>query len=119
MNNRKLTEKLAGPRYERRFPFKNCNLVKNVGEKEKRKAKNDVTELDDERGLQQVEGELDIVVNGAIGHTNLPIGRQRTKKTHVHYELVLDCHFATESELSRISTGYSCKRSQLDNKDSS
>ena len=27
------------------------------------------------------EREVDIVVNGAIGRTNLPIGRQRTKKT--------------------------------------
>src|SRR6218665_1175257 len=56
-NNQKPTEKLAGPHNERRLPSKNYNRGKNGREKEKRKTKNDVTGLDAERGLQQVEGE--------------------------------------------------------------
>jgi len=42
---------------ERGLPTKNYNRGKNGREKEKRKAENGVTGLDDERGLQQVEGE--------------------------------------------------------------
>ena len=56
-NNPKPTEKLVGPRNQRRLPSKNCNRGKNGREKEKRKTQNDVTGLDDERRLQQVEGE--------------------------------------------------------------
>src|SRR6218665_432532 len=56
-NNQKPTEKLAGPHNERRLPSKNYNRGKNGRYKEKRKTKNDVTGLDAERGLQQVEGE--------------------------------------------------------------
>ena len=55
--NQKPTEKLAGPHNERRLPSKNYNLGKNGREKEERKTKKDVTRLDAERGLQQVEGE--------------------------------------------------------------
>src|SRR6218665_3510625 len=56
-NDQKLTEKLAGPHNERRLPSKNYNRGKNGREKEKSKTKNDVTGVDAERGLQQVEGE--------------------------------------------------------------
>jgi len=56
-NNPKRTETLAGPHKERKFPSKNYNRGKNGRETEKRKTKNDVTRLDAERGLQQVEGE--------------------------------------------------------------
>ena len=56
-NNLMPTDKLAGPHGERRLPSKNYNRGKNAKEKEKRKTENDVTGLDDERGLQQVEGE--------------------------------------------------------------
>ena len=57
--NRKheLTEKLAGPHNESTLHSKNYNRGNNVREKEKRKTENDATGLDDERGLQQVEGE--------------------------------------------------------------
>ena len=48
---------LHGPHNERRLHSKNYNRGKNGREKEKRKAENGVTGLDDERGLQQVEGE--------------------------------------------------------------
>ena len=57
-NNLKPTEKLAGPHNKKRLPSKNYNRGKNGSEKEKRKTENDVTGLeDDERRLQQVEGE--------------------------------------------------------------
>jgi len=56
-NNPKPTGKLAGPHNEKKLPSKNYNRGKNGREKEKRKTKNDVTELDAERGLQQVEEE--------------------------------------------------------------
>src|SRR6218665_226722 len=56
------------------------NRGKNGREKEKRKTKNDVTGLDAERGLQQVEGES----WGSWGMAPLDVrtclGRQRTKK---------------------------------------
>jgi len=54
------------------------------GEKKKTKTENDVTGLDDERGLLQVEGErVDIVVNGNIGRIRTCPRRQRTKKKHI------------------------------------
>ena len=54
------------------LPSKNHNRGKNGRKKDKRKTENDVIGLDDERGIQQVEGELDITANGVIGRTNLP-----------------------------------------------
>ena len=41
----------------RRLPSKNYNRGKNGREKVKGMIENDVIELDDERGLQEVEGE--------------------------------------------------------------
>ena len=55
-NNPKLNEKLVGPRNERRLPSKNYNRGKNGREQEKRKTTENYG-LDDERGLQQVDGE--------------------------------------------------------------
>src|SRR6218665_2164844 len=51
-NNKKPTERLAGPHNERRLPSKNYNRGKNEGKKKRRKTKNDVIGLDAERGLQ-------------------------------------------------------------------
>jgi len=56
-NNPKPTEKLVGPHNERKLPAKNYNRGKNGREKEKKKTENDVIGLDDERRLQQDEGE--------------------------------------------------------------
>ena len=59
-NKPKLTEKLVGPHNEKRLSSKNYMYMykrRNNGKgKEKRKTENDVTGLDDERRLQQVEG---------------------------------------------------------------
>ena len=53
----KPTEKLAGPHNERILTFKKYNREMNGRGKEDRKTESDVTGLDDERGLQQVERE--------------------------------------------------------------
>src|SRR6218665_1636955 len=82
-NNRKPTEKLAGPHNERRLPSKNYNRGKNGREKEKTKTENDVTGLDDERGLQQVEGESWTSWLMAPLNVRTCLGRQRTKKKEV------------------------------------
>src|SRR6218665_334039 len=79
-NNQKPTEKLAGPHNERRLPSKNYNRGKNGREKEKRKTKNDVTGLDAERGLQQVEGESWGLWSMAPLDVRTCLGRQKTNK---------------------------------------
>ena len=57
-NNPKPTEKLFGPHNERRLLSKNYKRGKNGRYTDERKTKNDVTGLDKEIGLQQVEGEI-------------------------------------------------------------
>src|SRR6218665_1336952 len=88
-NNPKATEKLAVPHTERRLPSKNYNRGKNGREKERKMLldwmmKEEYSKLKGRAMIRSVvygseqgrylniRGFLDTVVNGAIGHMNLP-----------------------------------------------
>ena len=56
-SSRKPTEKIVEPHNEAGHPSKNHNQRKNGSAEENKKNANDVIGLDDERGLQRVDGE--------------------------------------------------------------
>ena len=70
----RMMDRLAGPHNERRLPSKNYNRGKNGMEKEKRKTKNDVTRLDAERGLQQVDGDQIFMIQFTCRNQGMMLG---------------------------------------------
>jgi len=71
----------------------NYNRGNNGREKQKRKIENDVTGLDDERGLQQVEGESWTSWLMTSLDVRACLGRQRTKKKKIVVCDILSCFY--------------------------
>lgn len=72
---------------------------KNGREKHNRKTENDVIGLDNERGSQKVEGELDIMASLDV---KTCLGRQRSKKNLLVFFLSLLVFFLSELRLTAV-----------------